>query len=197
MRIQYFGWKSPVKEFLGSVETLVGEDPELIVSYNYDKIFDVNKLSCPAINLHISFLPWNRGAHPNVWSWIDNTYKGFTIHFIDSGIDTGRYILREESVYMLEDCHTLKSSYLFLHAQLQRTFMTEWEKIKDFITYSPKVGYDQLGKGSYHNLKDLDKYRSCMVNGWDTPINAFLERVAEMQLSINFCNKILEEEKSG
>ncbi len=25
------------------------------------------------INLHISYLPWNKGAYPNVWSFIDET----------------------------------------------------------------------------------------------------------------------------
>ncbi len=40
------------------------------------------------INLHISYLPWNRGKDPNFWSWIENTPKGVTIHRIDTGIDT-------------------------------------------------------------------------------------------------------------
>ena len=31
------------------------------------------------INLHISYLPYNRGAHPNFWSWVKNAKN---IHFI-------------------------------------------------------------------------------------------------------------------
>ena len=38
--------------------------------------------------MHISYLPFNRGAHPNYWSFKDNSPKGVTIHFIDNGIDT-------------------------------------------------------------------------------------------------------------
>ena len=38
------------------------------------------------INMHISYLPWNRGFSPNIWSFIDNTpklyiWKGFICQF--------------------------------------------------------------------------------------------------------------------
>ncbi len=51
------------------------------------------------INLHISFLPWNRGAHPNFWSFYDDTPKGVTIHLIDEGIDTGAIIYQKEITF--------------------------------------------------------------------------------------------------
>ena len=54
-----------------------------VVSYNYRYIIgeDVIKyMNNKIVNLHTSFLPWNRGANPNLWSFIDNTPKGVTIH---------------------------------------------------------------------------------------------------------------------
>jgi methionyl-tRNA formyltransferase len=48
------------------------------------------------VNLHPSFLPYNRGANPNVWSIIDGTPAGVTLHTIDNGIDTGDIIAQEQ-----------------------------------------------------------------------------------------------------
>ena len=47
------------------------------------------------INLHPSLLPYNRGAHPAVWSIIDGTPAGATLHYIDEGIDTGDVIVQK------------------------------------------------------------------------------------------------------
>ena len=41
------------------------------------------------VNLHPSFLPYNRGKHPYYWSIVDNTPAGVTIHFITDKIDDG------------------------------------------------------------------------------------------------------------
>ena len=75
------------------------KDIDLVISFGYKKILNkalLKKLKRPAINLHISYLPYNRGAHPNFWSFIDNTPKGVSIHEIDSGIDTGKIIFRQK-----------------------------------------------------------------------------------------------------
>lgn len=47
---------------------------DLIISYGYKKIINedlVNKLKNPIINLHIGYLPFNRGFHPNLWSFLE------------------------------------------------------------------------------------------------------------------------------
>jgi methionyl-tRNA formyltransferase len=116
-----------------------------------------------------------------VWSWIDDTPKGFTIHYIDDGVDTGDIILRCESKMMVSNEHTLRSSYLFLHAQLQEEFMENWCWIR-----RSGSGYRQAVGSSYHRAKDLDKYLLFMAEGWDTPISEFLEAVGEMQMSAAF-----------
>ncbi|HUX61123.1 MAG TPA: formyltransferase family protein, partial [Ignavibacteriaceae bacterium] len=62
------------------------QDKDFIVSYGYRNIIGkpvLDKFQGRAINLHISYLPWNRGADPNLWSFFDNTPKGVTIHFLD------------------------------------------------------------------------------------------------------------------
>src|SRR5687768_9409595 len=49
-----------------------------------------------AINLHPAYLPYNRGAYPNVWSIVEGTPAGVTLHYIDPGVDTGDLIGRQE-----------------------------------------------------------------------------------------------------
>ena len=63
-----------------------------IVSYGYrfrvteEMLDQVNR---QAVNLHISYLPWNRGADPTFWSVAEDTPRGVTIHVMDGSIDTG------------------------------------------------------------------------------------------------------------
>lgn len=52
-----------------------------LISYGYRHIISQDVLSLfpnRAINLHISYLPYNRGADPNLWSFIEDTPKGVT-----------------------------------------------------------------------------------------------------------------------
>ena len=56
------------------------------------KIISKKLISLPEdgfINLHNSFLPFNRGKHPYFWTFIENCPYGVTIHKVDEGIDTG------------------------------------------------------------------------------------------------------------
>ena len=68
---------------------------DFIVSYRYRHIISpevINEIGGKVINLHISLLPWNRGADPNFWSWLEDTPKGVTIHYVDKGINIGLYL---------------------------------------------------------------------------------------------------------
>lgn len=72
---------------------------DLIISFGYKKIINkkiLQKLRRPPINLHFSYLPYNRGTHPNFWSFVENTPKGVSIHEIDAGIDAGGIIVRKK-----------------------------------------------------------------------------------------------------
>src|SRR5437868_7353950 len=66
--------------------------PEIGISVLFGYILRPELLGCfpsGVINLHPSLLPFNRGACPNVWSIVDGTPAGATLHYIDSHIDTG------------------------------------------------------------------------------------------------------------
>lgn len=142
---------------------------DLFVSYGYRHIIKpehLNRMKRPPVNLHISLLPWNRGADPNFWSWLDDTPKGVTIHLIDEGVDTGRMIW-EGCVQPMAEHSTLKTSYEFMCQQLERGFAQLWPRIRmnEFMTV------EQDGIGSVHKKSDLDKYKHLLdVKGWDTPV---------------------------
>ena len=41
------------------------------------------------LNVHLGYLPYNRGRNAQVWSIIERTPVGATLHYIDAGVDTG------------------------------------------------------------------------------------------------------------
>ena len=143
-------------------------NPDIIISYNYRHLIKKDILQLGYfINLHISYLPYNRGAHPNIWSFIENTKKGVTIHFIDEGIDTGDILVQKRVV--LDKKETFKSTYKKLHFHMQMLFKANFKKIlKQKI--KPKK---QPKKGSFHLSKDLPKI------DYNKPIYQVLKEINE------------------
>jgi methionyl-tRNA formyltransferase len=101
------------------------------------------------INIHPAQLPYNRGSYPNVWSIVDNTPAGVTMHYIDSGVDTGDIISQQTvSVELIDTGETL---YKKLELASINLFKKTWPKIKnDQIVVSKQVGF-----GSHHYKKDV------------------------------------------
>lgn len=156
-------------------------DPEFIISYNYRSIIKkpiIDRYNNSIINLHISLLPWNRGAHPNFWSFWDNTPKGITIHYMDEGIDTGDIIAQKELFF--DDGETLKSTYEILHKEIQQLFIDNWTSIKSH----QNKRITQKGKGTYHSTKDIELHWNKIVKkgGWDISIKEL------MSLKLELCN---------
>lgn len=150
-------------------------DIDYIVSYGYRYIIEnsiVDKFYRKAINLHISYLPWNRGADPNLWSFLNDTPKGVTIHYISSGLDTGDIIIQNEIQYDKED--TLKTSYDKLKNCIEKLFCSSWHNIKE----NKIQGKKQSGsKGSYHRSIDKNIYLSLLSDGWNTKVVDILGKV--------------------
>lgn len=150
----------------------------LVISYNYKYIIPLNILDLlPGrfINLHISLLPWNKGASPNLWSFLEDTPKGVSIHLIDKGIDTGDLLYQEEVVFN-EEVETLASTYNHLHSTIQTLFKSHWLEIKSG-TYK---ALPQLSGGSLHFIRDLATLKPIIDKaGWDVPIKVLKELVLE------------------
>ena len=140
---------------------------DFIISYGYRYILQkdiLDKFSNKAINFHISLLPWNRGSDPNLWSFLEDTPKGVTIHYLDYGIDTGDILGQQEVNYVPED--TLRTSYERLSKTIEELFRRVWLNIRS----GKQKSIPQLKGGSYHRLSDRATFEHLFTKDWDTPV---------------------------
>ncbi|WP_109476772.1 formyltransferase family protein [Paraburkholderia sp. C35] len=178
----------PLAGWLGQRETLTVREtpvsaheiaalaPDLIVSHSYRHILKRDVLAAAPdrfINLHISLLPYNRGADPNLWSFLDDTPKGVSIHLIDEGIDTGALLLQRE-VSFDEDSETLGSSYAQLQQTIGELFMENWSSLRDG-RIAPRA---QTGSGTFHRASELAALKDALLGneGWNVPIPVLRRR---------------------
>jgi methionyl-tRNA formyltransferase len=150
-----------------------GNNFDFIISYNYRIIIKpeiINLLPHKIINLHTSYLPYNRGASPNIWSFIENTPCGVTIHEIGSGIDTGDILLQEQINYDYKK-ETLETTYKKSNEKIQELFCKNWYKIKN----NEIIPQKQTHKGTFHLAKDLYQYKE-IIDYKDT-IEIFLNKI--------------------
>ncbi len=141
---------------------------DFLISYGYRHILKKSVLDLfprRAINLHISLLPWNRGADPNFWSFVESTPKGVTIHFLDEGVDTGDILVQKEVSF--EGPQTLASSYSVLKREIETLFIENWPAIRQ----GDMPGIPQACGGTWHRLADKTPLWSTLSLGWDTPVD--------------------------
>lgn len=128
---------------------------EYLISFNYRHILKKRILSLfkqNALNCHISYLPWNKGAHPNFWSFHDNTKKGISIHILDEGVDTGDIIFQKKILFSNKD--TLYTTHKKLNREMENYLIKKLPLI-----FKKKYKVKKQNKvGSFHKKKDINKY---------------------------------------
>lgn len=151
-----------------SLEMIDDLKPDLLVSYNYRYIIPdsiIRAMKGKAVNLHISLLPWNRGASPNFWSFIEDSPKGVTIHQLAKGLDAGDIVFQKE-LYFDEKQETFKSTYEALQQAITALFKENFYNIVEGkCTMRP-----QEGVGSYHTMQDMKSFLSGKKFSWDMNI---------------------------
>tara|TARA_B110000090_G_scaffold206966_1_gene257450 strand:- start:12023 stop:12571 length:549 start_codon:yes stop_codon:yes gene_type:complete len=143
-------------------------DFDLVVSYGYSYIikdFELLTLKRPIVNLHISFLPFNKGSHPNFWSHYEKTPSGISIHEIDKGVDTGPILFQKEITF--DPNEKLSSSYSQLRIAVESLFR---ENIIDIEAMSYKKIYSN-SLGTFHKMSELPSWVS-----WNMSIKDVHER---------------------
>ena len=126
---------------------------DLIISYGLRSkipITYIRSLSGKIINLHTSYLPFNKGAHPNFWSWVKNTVKGVSIHYISEKIDEGDIIFQKK-IYFDNNKITFRKSYNILRREMDILFIQNFNKILSGNFVAKK----QRKKGSINFKKNL------------------------------------------
>lgn len=153
---------------------------DFIISFGYKHIIEkeiLEKLKIPVINLHISYLPWNKGSYPNFWSFYESTPSGVTIHEIDNGIDTGSIIFQKLLKFNTKKL-TFEETYKNLIFEIEELFKSNI----DIILNKNYIAKAQIGEGSFHKTKDLPKE----FRGWDSNIYNEINRLRNLKLTENF-----------
>jgi len=160
--VQYLSFTG--EDVISTVHPLTQEfldlhNPDFLISYNYWPIIKdwvLKRYSDKVINLHISFLPWNKGLNPNFWSHYENTPKGVTIHYVDQGIDTGDIIAQKKVQFSPDD--TLATSYSKLHNEIQIIPGNIGGKVGNFggkVSFKPFIIYIQLQVLTFFCICDM------------------------------------------
>jgi hypothetical protein len=144
---------------------------DLVVLYGYRHIVPEHVLAgsvARVVNLHISYLPFNRGAHPGFWCFFDGSPCGVTIHEVDAGIDTGP-ILAQQLVDLDPWVLTFDEAYWRLRSAIEQLFFARLEGIADPAV----VGRPQVGRGTQRRSSDLP----LAFAGWSSTIAPEIERL--------------------
>lgn len=104
------------------------------------------------INLHPSYLPYNRGSFPNVWSIIEGTPAGSTLHYIDEEIDTGDII--SQKLVKVEPVDTGETLYRKLENASIDLFKESWPSI---LEGKISIQKQNLLEGTMHRLSDIKR----------------------------------------
>ncbi len=151
---------------------------DLAVSYTYRYILTeelINALNGNVVNIHNAYLPYNRGADPNLWSLVEGTPRGVTLHYISVGLDKGDIIAQR--LVTEGDGKTLKSSYDNLDKNAKELFL---EAFKDYDKWN-ELRHAPSGSGTYHSLKDGTEIKS-VITSYDMKIADFLKALKDRKI---------------
>ena len=146
---------------------------EFIVSYGYR--YKINKeildhLPGKVINLHISYLPFSRGAHPVFWSIVENSVTGVSIHLVDENYDTGNILFQKEVGYKLDE-DTFLSIYRKMKDEIEKLFCINWK----YLRSAQNMGWPQQGESTYHEKYEIEEMKKYMPKMWETSIKDFFD----------------------
>ena len=146
----------------GTIETIRKLAPQIGVSAYFGYILKrpvLDLLPMDCINLHPALLPYNRGAHPNVWSIVDGTPAGVTLHYVDEGVDTGDIIAQAQVSCDLID--TGETLYRKLERASVDLFAATWPRVRKGRTTRTR---QDRGAGTSHRVKELERLAEIDLN---------------------------------
>lgn len=129
--------------------------PEIVISAGFEHKVPEEIIEVPEkgiVNIHPSFLPYNRGSYPYIWPILEGTPAGVSIHYMTEGIDEGPVIDQMEVPVRPDD--TAKDLYERLKRESVLLFKESWPEIKEGV----KGLSQDLSKGQVHYRSDLDDF---------------------------------------
>jgi methionyl-tRNA formyltransferase len=156
------------------LQVIKDADPDYVVSCGYKHIVPESILEIPnqgSLNLHPSYLPYNRGANPNVWSIVEGTPSGVSLHYMDTGIDTGDIVARESVKTNFSD--TGQDLHERLEDAQVKLFKEMWPKIESGTVSTIK---QEDTKGTFHHSQEVEEL--CELNpAEEIRVDKFLNRL--------------------
>lgn len=126
-----------------TIELLRSINPDLII-VNGTRIISkkvLESVQCKFINTHVGITPKYRGVHGTYWALVNKDIKnsGVTVHFVDTGIDTGNIIYQENVIPTKKDNF---ATYPLL--QLAKGLKILNQAVTDYFTNSITIKHPQL-----------------------------------------------------
>lgn len=136
--------------------------PHLGVSCGFAPILPPALLKLPQwgwVNVHRSYLPYNRGLDPLQWALVDRTPAGVTLHIMTEQVDAGPIIAqREMPVYPTDNFDTLEARSDRLVLDI---FGDAWPKLRAGRVEGTPQDEDLA---TYHNWADCQALRRLDLN---------------------------------
>jgi methionyl-tRNA formyltransferase len=140
-----------------SLHMLRDLDIDYLICVHFPYLVPPEMLAIPnvgVLNLHPAYLPYNRGWHTPSWALLEGTPIGATLHFMDSGVDTGDIIHQKELIPLPDD--TAQTLY-------QRLKLLEFEVFREAWPQISAAEYKRLPQkvadGTTHKRSDLFEER--------------------------------------
>lgn len=128
-------------------------EPDLLVSAGFRHLVPADILDVPemgAVNLHLSYLPYNRGMNPNVWSIVEKAPAGVSIHYMTPAFDEGPILdKRRVPVYPYDDGRDVYDR--LVDAQVEQ-FKEVWPSL---VAGELDVVEQSSEEGSYHSKEEF------------------------------------------
>ena len=148
--------------------------PDYIVACGFRHIVPKEILKIPhegCLNIHPAYLPYNRGANPNVWSIVEDTPAGVTIHWMDEQIDTGDIIAQKKVESGFSDTGKV------LHEKLEKAQVELFRKVwADILEGNIGATEQNQAEGTYHRTEEFEELCKLDPNE-EVQVKEFLDRL--------------------
>lgn len=139
----------PTLTWPDSVRDLQEKKPNYLLSVGFPHRFPAAWLELPtalALNLHLGYVPYNRGAAAWRWPLVDASPAGVSLHVMDEGSDTGPYLFRHRVPTSADDTAvTLRTR---LETVALDKFTDAWPRVQELPLREQPPG------GSVHTAAD-------------------------------------------
>ena len=102
------------------------------------------------VNVHPGYLPYNRGRNAQIWSILDGTPVGATLHYMDDGVDTGPIVDRLRVT--VEAWDTGESLRVKLEQACVDVTRSGWAAVRSGTPPTPQ----DRDEGTVHRVRDVD-----------------------------------------